>query len=64
MTTATVFNNCIGTMAAVCQANDIIASKMKNNREFPRDQVVLAAQNAAKSGRVLNRLILNYLMRL
>lgn len=66
MTTATaaVYNNCIGKVAQICQNNDLIFKKMNDCDEFPRDQVALAAKVADKSGRVLNRLILNYLMRL
>ena len=64
MTTATVYNNCIGTMATVCQANALILKKMTDCGEFNKDQVDLARQVAEKSLRVLNRLILNYLMRL
>ncbi len=64
MTTATIYNNCIGTMATVCQANDLILKKMTDSGEFNKDQVDLARQVALKSGRVLNRLIFNYLMRL
>lgn len=61
MTTATVFNNCIGTMATVCQANDLIAERMKKAGVFPMDQVELAQRTAEKSQRVLGRLILSYL---
>jgi hypothetical protein len=64
MTTATVFNNCIGKLATVCQANDLILQKMLASGEFPKDQVDLARSTALKSGNVLNRLIFNYLMRL
>lgn len=62
--TATVYNNCIGTMATVCQANDLILQKMSASGEFAKDQVDLARQTAQKSRRVLDRLIFNYLMRL
>lgn len=64
MTTATVYNNCIGTTATVCQANDLILQKMVQSGEFAKDQVDLARQTAQKSRRVLDRLIFNYLMRL
>lgn len=60
--TATVYNNCIGTMATVCQANDLILQKMSASGEFAKDQVDLARETAEKSHRVLNRLILNYLL--
>jgi len=56
-----VFNNCIGTMATVCQANNLIVHRMKDAKVFPEDQIELARQNAAKSLRVLDRLILSYL---
>lgn len=62
--TAAVYNNCIGTMATVCQANDLILQKMSASGEFAKDQVDLARQTAQKSRRVLDRLIFNYLMRL
>lgn len=64
MTTATVYNNCIGTMATVCQANNLIVAKMTSTGVFPRDQIELAQRTAEKSLRVLDRLIFNYLMRL
>lgn len=64
MSTATVYNNCIGTMATVCQANNLILQKMTDCGEFNKDQVDLARQVAQKSRRVLDRLIFNYLMRL
>lgn len=64
MTTATIYNNCIGTMATVCQANMLILHKMLESGEFPKDHVDLARQTLRKSLRVLDRLILNYLMRL
>jgi len=56
-----VFNNCIGTMATVCQANNLILKRMTETRVFPEDQIELARQTAAKSLRVLDRLILSYL---
>lgn len=62
--TATVYNICIGTMATVCQANDLILQKMTASGEFTKEHVDLARQTAEKSHRVLNRWILNYLMRL
>lgn len=62
MTTATVYNNCIGTMATVCQANTLILQKMVQSGEFTKDHVDLARQTAEKSRRVLDRLILNYLL--
>lgn len=62
--TATVYNICISTMATVCQANDLILQKMSASGEFAKDQVDLARQTLRKSLRVLDRLILNYLMRL
>ncbi len=64
MTTAAVFNNCIGTWATVCQANNLILDRMTKTGVFPQDQIELAQRTAAKSLRVLDRLILNYLMRL
>ena len=64
MTTATVYNNCIGTMATVCQANTLILKKMTDCGEFNKDQVDLARKATEKSLRVLDRLIFNYLMRL
>lgn len=64
MSAATVYNNCIGTMATVCQANALILQKMSACGEFNKDQVDLARQVAEKSRRVLDRLVLNYLMRL
>ena len=62
--TAAVYNNCIGTMATVCQANDLILQRMSASGEFAKDHVDLARNTAQKSRRVLDRLIFNYLMRL